>query len=557
MDLYKQLEKLLNVNLTKYKILFVLLFIITGIFEIAGIGIILIFVNSLGSIISGNLPNYIVNLIDYLDVNNQQFIVLISILIFLIFSFKNILLIFIEIFKFRFFAASQTKLSLKIYSSLINTSLKNLLKTKSHKLISDSVVEIDKIFQNYLQSIYIVYSETIIFVLVLLFLLFIEFKVSIILIFTFSIIVFLFGKIFKRKIDYWGKKRQTSISKLNKLIISSIRNFKEIKVEGLEEKFQEYFKKNSTGFANSIAFLNILQSIPRLFIEILIVSLISLLIIYSILFFDDYTRIFSILALFATSAIRLAPSANRIYVNANTKHFFEYSLKSIISQIDHLNSNIDNNKNKKKIIEDIENIELKNVKFAYDQKIILQNLNYKFKKGEMIAVTGPNGSGKSTFLDLILGLHKPSSGSVYINNKDINKIDTSNLFAYCTQDHYLVDDTIKKNLTMFQKKINFNIIKFLMFTNFFKNKNYLKIKTGEDGKQLSGGQRQIVLLAKNLLKNKQIIILDEPTAALNNKVKEKIFLNLNRLKKDKIILIVTHDTKFLKYFDKIIKIKKR
>jgi len=207
--------------------------------------------------------------------------------------------------------------------------------------------------------------------------------------------------------------------------------------------------------------------------------------------------------------------------------------------------------------------------FSYEQnkkddKKIFSGLNLSLEFGNIYALSGANGTGKSTLADLITGFLKPNAGEILYNGKNINLFSKKwmNSIAYLSQNFFLFNDTIKNNITLVTKnEKNFDYDKYqeaLEATNlkqeFLKFENYDDTILKDSGKKLSGGQKQRIALARMVYKNSKLIILDEPTASLDKESSDLMFKMLQKIKKNKLIIIISHSQEILKKSDKIIKI---
>ena len=213
----------------------------------------------------------------------------------------------------------------------------------------------------------------------------------------------------------------------------------------------------------------------------------------------------------------------------------------------------------------INSIILNDVDFSYNKKdLVLKKINFEIKKGEAIALVGISGSGKSSIVDLLGGLYKPNAGEILINGMSINAIDLNDWrkrIAIVNQDTFLFNKSINSNLGFGNKKLSNSEIKkackYSKADEFIEKlpESYNTV-IGERGFKLSGGQRQRISIARAIAKNAEFLILDEATSALDSKTEEEIQNNLNRYRKGRIILIISHRLSTIQNVDKILVLEK-
>jgi len=207
-------------------------------------------------------------------------------------------------------------------------------------------------------------------------------------------------------------------------------------------------------------------------------------------------------------------------------------------------------------------IELKNVSFSYPGSTsqVLSNLSLKIAAGEHVAIIGPIGSGKTTIGRLLLGLYEPTSGMVAMDGTDIRQIDPSELrhFIGCVpQDVNLFSGTIRDNITLGTYGVDDTDIlraaELSGVTDFVK-KNPLgfDMQVGERGKELSGGQRQSVAMARALLLDPPILLFDEPTSSMDNTTESRLRKKLEQLVGGKTFIVITHRASLLDLVDRIV-----
>ena len=207
-------------------------------------------------------------------------------------------------------------------------------------------------------------------------------------------------------------------------------------------------------------------------------------------------------------------------------------------------------------------IELKSLTFAYPNQTvkILNNISLKIKPAEKVGIIGPIGSGKTTLGKLILGLYEPLSGMVSMDGTDIRQIDPADLrhsIGYVSQDITLFRGTIRENITMGTHEIDDNTIlrtAELTGVNEFVKKHSMgfDMEVGELGRGLSGGQRQCVALARAMLLDPPVLVLDEPTSNMDNRTEVLLRDNLSRVIENKTVILITHRASLLEMVDRLI-----
>ena len=197
-------------------------------------------------------------------------------------------------------------------------------------------------------------------------------------------------------------------------------------------------------------------------------------------------------------------------------------------------------------------IRVKSLSFKHQnsKKNIFENISFVIKKNHIVGISGSTGCGKSTLLDCVIGLLSPTSGSIKIDNIGLNKRNIKNWqknISHVPQFIYLADLSIQENITFglenskIDRKKLIESCKIAEIYEFIKSKkggfNYI---VGEKGGRLSGGQKQRIGIARALYLDKELLILDESTNALDDKTEEKILNNLKKFKKGTTIIHITH-----------------
>ncbi len=217
----------------------------------------------------------------------------------------------------------------------------------------------------------------------------------------------------------------------------------------------------------------------------------------------------------------------------------------------------------KSIKEFTESIELRNVHFSYDEKEVLSDINLTIRHGSTIAIVGESGAGKSTLVDLIPRFYDVTKGGIYIdgvNIKDLKIKELRNLFGIVNQNTILFNDTIENNITIgVDEYTEEDLIRAAKIANAY---DFIMEKpagfqeyVGEGGNKLSGGQKQRISIARAVLKNPPILILDEATSSLDTESEKLVQDALNKLMRNRTSIVIAHRLSTVKTADCIYVLK--
>ena len=264
--------------------------------------------------------------------------------------------------------------------------------------------------------------------------------------------------------------------------------------------------------------------------------------------------------------------SNLIIINSLLIYFF-ISLKNIIyfdrilidsknsyNRLEDLLDEEEDNNNKSNFNFN-NNIEFKNVVYSYDSYNIFENLSFNIDKGDFVFVKGDSGVGKSTLFKILTKQINDYKGKVIIDNTNIKNLslnDIRNNICFVSQNEIIFTDTILNNITLFKevaKKELEKVIRITGIDKFLKEKNIsLNFLLEENGHNISGGERQRILLARALLQNKKILILDETTNGIDTLSEENIVRKVKE-EYDVTLILISHRYDNLKLFNKVFEIK--
>lgn len=210
-------------------------------------------------------------------------------------------------------------------------------------------------------------------------------------------------------------------------------------------------------------------------------------------------------------------------------------------------------------------IVIENLNFSFNSgKNVLKNINIKISKGETLGIIGTIGSGKSTIANLLLRLYDISNGQIYINGRDINTINLSDIrqnICYIAQENFLFSDTVSENIKLYDEKYSDDEVlesarNSALSEDIKKMNDGINTLVGEKGITLSGGQKQRVSIARAFLRKKNFIIFDDTFSALDNRTEKIILENLRELLDEKTCIIISNRISDVKNADKIIVLDK-
>ena len=451
---------------------------------------------------------------------------------------------------------------IKIFNFLINQDYSYYFKHGSNEIMSNLSQKTSSFNTIIFSSINIInsflVSSAIIFVLIINEPIYTPIIISTIILFFFIIFKIKSKSVWKKgqninlNQDYMIDVFQNTVGYLPEIIIYNIRKF-----------FLTTLSKFSIEIARSEADVRTIAMSPRIYLETFVIILVVLVVYFSDLSQRSIESNISYLAILAFGTQKCLPLINNVY---NLSINFKNATPVVNSYLQILD--------KGKKIEQLETefkplnfkkaIKLENMSFQYNKDLpnILNKFNYEIKKGEKIAIKGQTGSGKSTLVNIISGLLNPSEGKIFIDDIIIDSQNLRNWqknVAIVPQTVFLNDGSILENIAIAIDKNVINIdkvknsSKLAQIDEFIQSlPNKYNETVGERGVRLSGGQRQRLGIARALYRDANVIILDEPTNALDLETEKLILDSITKLNKDITLIMISHSNTSLTYFDKII-----
>ena len=372
-----------------------------------------------------------------------------------------------------------------------------------------------------------------------------------------------FVTLLKPRIHRWGNSR---LAFEHKSIIDAqdvIGAARDIRLYGCQEYFRRRFNENVDQSTAAAAKFNSVLSLPRYWIEyLIIIGLVSFVAIS--LYFDNSGRhSLEILGIYVFAGLRLLPSFSRILgASASIRFGIPYisALKEALSNAQTESISIIHANAPQVCVQQTVTkgqwIEISDLSFSYSSRPVLSGCNLSIRGVGIIGLRGESGSGKSTFISLLMGLRKPTSGQITFNGVDIwADIYTWRAQIGCVnQFTYIMDRSLAENVAFGIALSQIDLRRLTLAIERAELTNLVNLlpdglstKLGEAGSKLSGGEIQRIGIARALYRNPKIVILDEATSSLDKETEEKILNTIRDISKNTIVLMITHNPDHKKY----------
>lgn len=481
----------------------------------------------------------------------------------LFYVFKTIFLSYLAHRQNKFAYSIQTELAHNLFRNYLEKPWTFHLVNNSALLTRNIIVETSVLTSNAILPAMLLLTESFAIVGIGILLITIEPLGSMITMFSLGLIALVFNLFTKRMINKWGHLRQYHEGKRMQHLQQGLGGVKEVILLRKERFFIEAFDFHNNKGANANQNQITLQQMPRLFIEFFAIATLSILVLVLLYFNKSLDQILPVLGIFSLAAFRLMPSISRV-MNANQSIRFVLPALSIIKS--DINYTKKNNQIENHDLKFSNQIEFKNINFRYENQFedSIKDLNVKINKGDSIGIIGTSGAGKSTFVDIVMGLLFPTSGTIEVDGINIqnNLKAWYKLIGYVPQSIFLTDDTIKNNIAFGINSDDINCIALenaitaAHLTDFIDSlPDGVETLVGERGTRISGGQRQRIAIARALYHNPEVLIFDEATSALDDKTEESVMNTINSLMGSKTLIIVTHKLQTVSNCNKIFKIE--
>lgn len=482
---------------------------------------------------------------------------IIILIIFLIFLFKSFFYIFLINWKLKFVNQISILISKNLLKKYMNGDQEYFNKKNSGELLRNVTHENRKIIKSLSASADLLIDLTLLTVAIT-FLIFVNFRITLTIFIFFLLFILIYFLFIKNLLYKLANKNIFLTSDALKFLIECFKGYSEIFINKKQTFFINRYIDKDQLILKYTRYQGVINVLPRTLLELTIIIIALYFLISFSNIKDNINLIFFNLTIFGTVFFRLYPSIGKSISNLQTIISAKPSLNLLFDEI---NRNLKIDDRKKIFLEksySVESIIFKNIDFYYNRNtLILKNINKVIKKNSIIGITGESGTGKTTLIHLLSGILVPTQGNILIDSYKLEDIKNwTDKIAYVSQKPFIMDSSIRDNVCFGDRldkidetRLN-EIYSLAGLEDFINNLNQRDLtRIGESGNFASGGQIQRIGIARALYKKAQVILLDEITSNLDDKIKNKILKNLIDLKKDRIIFLISHDKKILDYCD--------
>ncbi|VEP12681.1 ABC transporter ATP-binding protein [Hyella patelloides LEGE 07179] len=551
-------------------IILILLFIGVSILETFGISLIGPFIS-----LSGNpdfiTDNHILNQIyQYFGFQDQRrFIALLGLFIITVFCIKSLISWYVQSYVFIFASKQKVKLTNRLMHAYLYASYTFHLNKSSASIIHNIIGETQRF--NVIIHTFLISISNLIVILFLALLLGTTSSLALISLLLMGLPLIFLLNLFKQKVVRWGRMLSESNEEIIRSVNHGLGGIKETQVIGCEHYFEEQIDRQATIYADASGAFHSFKLCPRILIEtLLVIFLVGFTSVFLLYSQQDIDRLTSVLSVFAIASIRLIPSITNLANGISKLQSSKFVLDKLYFDLQKLKSTKQESYQPKTIgsYQDKNTIVFRNqilldkISYCYPNvnELALKDISLRLKKGESIALIGKSGAGKTTLVDVILGLLIPQQGNITVDGDSIydNLRSWQNMVGYIPQSIFLIEDTIRKNIAFgvpedlidYQKL--YQAIKAAQLQELVDElPNGIETFVGERGVRLSGGQRQRIGIARALYHEREILVLDEATAALDNETESLVTEAIKSLSGQKTIIIIAHRLTTVEHCDRI------
>lgn len=510
------------------------------------------------------------------DISEKSILLVLGVTIIFIYLLKNAFMVLNAYVQTTFTAKFQRELSIKMLSAYMKHPYQYFLNTDSSEVIRGIGSDVSGVYQILLNTFTLVAETlTVIVLAVFLFTTDAAMTVGAMTLAMLCLLATVAG--FKSKMKRAGYNARLASGLKNQYGYQAITGIKEIMVLDRKQNFIEQYNEAAYIEQKALITNGVISACPDRIMEGVCIGGIIGIVCIRIASGVELDTFIPVLGTFAMAAFKILPSFSKIANRINAIVYYQVSLQGAHDNLKEANEYEREFKEYTLITNSCAEEKLGNIRFSSELRIdhvtwkylntkenVLENTQLTIKKGQSVALIGSSGAGKTTLADIIMGLLKPQSGTVYMDGIDIFTIphQWARIIGYVPQAVFLIDDTVRSNVAFGLKKDEISdekvweALKQAQLKEFVQSlPNGMDSIVGERGVKFSGGQRQRIAIARALYENPDILVLDEATSALDNETETAVMESIDALQGSKTLIIVAHRLTTIRNCDVIYEIK--
>lgn len=509
------------------------------------------------------------------NLNSQdRFLFLLGLIVIIVFYIKSFLSFNAQKSVFEFGYSHQGELASRLMQAYLAAPYTFHLGRNSAVLIQNILNETDRFSSGVMMPILTSISNGVV-ILALVLLLINTDPLAVVIILGIMTVALLLFNLLKDRLIVWGKEASESRTEMIRTINHGLGSFKETRTIGCESYFEKQMQEQTKRYSVSTSLALSFGNLPRFTIEAV---LISFLIGFTFLSItanrQNAVNITSVLGIFALASIRLLPAVGNLVSAIGGIRYHAYSIERLYFDLKELENLQLESKlavsaavPESAILAFNDTIALESVSYCYPNapNQSLKRISIDIQKGQSIGLIGKSGAGKTTLVDVILGLLEPQQGDIKVDGVSIysNLRSWQNLIGYVPQSIFLMDDTLAKNIAfgipnelIDRQKLHQAVEAAQLSELVERLSDGLNTVVGERGVLLSGGQRQRVGIARALYHQREILVFDEATAALDNETESLVTEAIKSLSRLKTTIVIAHRLSTIEHCDRIYMLEK-
>ncbi len=491
--------------------------------------------------------------------NSPKILLLLGILVAFTYIFKDIFMILYIKFQNGLIARITNKIFEKNYKLFIGQNYlltRKISKSDKQRILGESI---NIIMNDFVGAVLSLIVNLIVAFGIILYL-FVKFKTTAVIISVFIFVIwFLESKYFKTQAKKYGEALNITDREKQNFTLATVDSQKEVIIYNKKDDFSDVANKIQKQYTKCRCNMSTNRAMPMYFTEIGVMSTFVLFVILQLLKNPDGAVLGAGLAAIAAVILRIVPTINKTQNCLYGINSSKYEAQWFLNTIKSLNIKTPQAEKNSTPLDFKDKIAFLGVNFCYeDNKEVLKDINFEIKKGEFVGITGLSGSGKTTLFNLICGLLEPCSGEITIDNVKLDNTNAKiwqNNISILSQEFSLPFNTIWQNVVLEpdENKIkNYNFEKIILALKNAGLKEEIYSDLQKNPSDLSCGQKHRVALSRTFYFERNIIMLDEATAALDVEAENEINKTLEQIKGTKTIIAIAHRIKTLKDCDKLI-----